>query len=120
MARPKSIQQGLFAAENRAPSSCEWLGFSAAKINVMTATAKSIAETSIVQHKAQTFDQVQAEISRVTGIGIAEVKKTIDCLVSEDVLKVSVTPARNTAETPVKTEFVTFAWYERGKAWKDD
>jgi hypothetical protein len=83
----------------------------------MTANQMLIAETAIGRRQAPTFDQIQDEVSQMTGMSLSEVKATVSCLIAEEVLKVCVTPARNMLEGPRPPDEVVWAWYEKGRLW---
>jgi NOL1/NOP2/fmu family ribosome biogenesis protein len=83
----------------------------------MTGNQKTIAETAIGIAPAQTFTQIELEVSQMTGISIAEIKKTLVHLSDDAVLRVRVTPARNCIEIPDAEHELTFAWYQKGERW---
>ena len=86
----------------------------------MTPRQRRIADEAITRKKAQTYQEIQEEVSRVTGIDLAEVKEALDHLVSEHILKEAATPAHNVLEGPRPPGQTTSGWYEKGGCWPKD
>jgi hypothetical protein len=83
----------------------------------MTAQQLFIADTALSRHRAQNFGVIREEVSQLTGIGISEVKQTLDYLSREFIIKLCTNPARNVFETPITEDDLTWAWYEPGECW---
>jgi hypothetical protein len=79
----------------------------------MTANETLIAETAINRRTAQSCEVIRQEVSHIIGISIIEVKKILDPLSREAILKQCATPTRNLAEGPIPPDEITWAWHEK-------
>jgi hypothetical protein len=86
----------------------------------MTPHQRCIAEEAIARKHAQTYEQIQEEVSHVTGFPVAAIKETLDDLSRQGVLKMAASPAHNVAEGPIIPGEITWGWYERGELWPKD
>lgn len=83
----------------------------------MTSHEKLIAETAIAQPKAQTYEVIHGEVSKITGIGKTDVGNTLNRLSRELFVHRRAIPAVNRAEAPDTSREITWAWYEKGDYW---
>ena len=60
---------------------------------------------------------IDEEVSRTTGNGLPYVKKTLDRLTEEHIIKRCATPALDRVQTPDAEREMTWAWYVKGECW---
>jgi hypothetical protein len=83
----------------------------------MTEQDRRIAGPAIEQRKSQNYGFLDQEVAKLTGICVTEVKKTLDRLTGEFIVKRCGGLSPNRPETPTGMREVALAWYDRGDAW---